>query len=472
MPDNDRKLRVFICHSLQEKSVVLGLHQRFLEEGWINPWLDEKNLLPGQDRDLEIEKVLESADVALICLSKQSLDQDGNIQREIKSVVDLAKEKPENSIFIIPICLDDCEIPRDLRSRHPVYLTKDDDKEHAYMQIRKSMKRKFELISGKTAESHTTHWIHSSAPEVINGLANLTFGGFSFVEIPKGKFIMGSRASNSLSGNDEHPQRPYEIPYNFWITYFPVSYEQFSEYAVSTRHNKFLPKDWKKKLDQPIVNASWHEAVEYTRWLNKIFKKEISRELVFRLPTEAEWERASRGDSAWEWPWGNENLDDYLDRGRPDLFAKLKKNKPLDEKKFSNNFMEYFANASKVTSSEVVNDPENSALDSLKVRLAELRESTDLADVGTFSPITDSPFEVADMMGSIWEWTHSLYKAYPYEVGDGRENLEDSGERVIRGAFIPKNERFSVRSAKRCHAFPDRKEPYLGFRLVVAPQVS
>ena len=409
----------------------------------------------------------------LVCLSKQSLEQEGDFQREIKLLDDLAKEKPENSIFIIPVRLDACEIPQPLRTKQYVdFFTSYEERQHAYLLIRQSMERKFEVITGKTAESRLSHWIRPSTPEVIKGLANLTFGGFSFVEIPTGKFIMGSRASNNLSGDDEHPQRPYEIPYNYWITCYPVSYEQFSEFAVSTRHIKFLPRDWKKRLNQPVVNISWREAVEYTKWLNKIFKKEISRELVFRLPTEAEWERASRGDSGWEWPWGNKNLNDYLDSDGPELLAKIQKKKHLEEKKNSNNFREYYANASKVNSSQVVNDPEKSAIDSLKVRLSELRESVDLADVGTFSLVTDSPFGVADMMGSIWEWTHSLYKPYPYEVGDGRENLEDAGERVIRGSFIPQNERFSVRSAKRCHALPDRKEPYLGFRVIVGPPVA
>ena len=173
------------------------------------------------------------------------------------------------------------------------------------------MQRKLDIISGKTAESRSSHWASSSEPKIVDDLVDLTFGGFSFVKIPKGKFIMGSRASNNLSGDDEHPQRPYEIPYNYWITCFPVSNEQFSEYAVSTQHRDVLPKDWKKKLDQPIANVSWHEVVEYTKWLNKIFKKEIPNGLVFRLPTEAEWERASRGDSGAEWPWGNESFDDF-----------------------------------------------------------------------------------------------------------------------------------------------------------------
>jgi len=44
-----RKLRVFLCHSSQDKPIVRELYQRLLAEGWIDPWLDEEKLFPGQD---------------------------------------------------------------------------------------------------------------------------------------------------------------------------------------------------------------------------------------------------------------------------------------------------------------------------------------------------------------------------------------------------------------------------------------
>jgi len=56
MPTTDRKLRVFLCHSSQDKPIVRELYQRLLSESWIDRWLDEEKLLPGQDWDMEIEK--------------------------------------------------------------------------------------------------------------------------------------------------------------------------------------------------------------------------------------------------------------------------------------------------------------------------------------------------------------------------------------------------------------------------------
>jgi hypothetical protein len=65
----DRLLRVFLCHSSNDKAAVRELYHRFNAEGWIDPWLDEEKLFPGQDWDLEIEKAVEAADAVIVFLS-------------------------------------------------------------------------------------------------------------------------------------------------------------------------------------------------------------------------------------------------------------------------------------------------------------------------------------------------------------------------------------------------------------------
>lgn len=101
-----RKLRVFLCHASQDKPIVRELYQRLLYEGWIDPWLDEEKLLPGQDWDMEIEKAVEVADAVIVFLSSNSVSKQGYVQKEIRMVLDVSDKKPEGVIFIIPVRLD------------------------------------------------------------------------------------------------------------------------------------------------------------------------------------------------------------------------------------------------------------------------------------------------------------------------------------------------------------------------------
>jgi len=120
LTNTDRKLRVFLCHASQDKPIVRELYQRLLSEGWIDPWLDEEKLRPGQNFDMEIEKAVESADAVVVCLSTNSVNKVGYIQKELRKVIDMADQKPEGTAFIIPIRLDECLVPRKMQSLHYV----------------------------------------------------------------------------------------------------------------------------------------------------------------------------------------------------------------------------------------------------------------------------------------------------------------------------------------------------------------
>ena len=75
-----RPLRVFLCHSSNDKPTVRELYQKLRAEPWIEPWLDEEELYPGQDWNMEIEKAVETADSIIVCLSKGSITKEGYIR--------------------------------------------------------------------------------------------------------------------------------------------------------------------------------------------------------------------------------------------------------------------------------------------------------------------------------------------------------------------------------------------------------
>ncbi len=114
IPINTQSLQVFLCHSSDDKPAVRELYHRLINDG-INPWLDEENLLPGQDWQIEIPKAVRNSDIVIVCLSKKSITKAGYIQKEIKHALDVADEQPEGTIYIIPIKLEECDVPERLR---------------------------------------------------------------------------------------------------------------------------------------------------------------------------------------------------------------------------------------------------------------------------------------------------------------------------------------------------------------------
>jgi iron(II)-dependent oxidoreductase len=258
-----------------------------------------------------------------------------------------------------------------------------------------------------------------------------------FVRVPQGKFIMGSKEDDSRASDDEKPQHTLEIPYDFWIARYPVTNDQFAQFAEtnnyvtmaekeggwSTKESKYVKGyDWrhpqggksniKDKGDHPVVQVSWHDAVAYCQWLHELLKGEIGTDCI-RLPSEAEWEKAARGEYGNQWPWGNE-------------FDKAKCNSAEGGKGGT-------------------------------------------TPVGAFSPQGDSPYGAADMAGNVWEWTRSLWKDYPYESKDDREdmNAPDTVLRVLRGGSYLDPVDFA-RCSFRYWGYPYNGYWDFGFRLVLS----
>lgn len=147
MSTKNRKIRIFLCHSSKDKSIVHELYHRLNAEGWIDPWLDEENLLPGQDWGQEIERAIETTDAVIICVSNSSVNKEGYIQKEIKFVLDIALEKPEGTIFIIPLRLENCEVPRRLRGYQYLDYFQNKKNESAYTRLLKSLELRAKDLS-------------------------------------------------------------------------------------------------------------------------------------------------------------------------------------------------------------------------------------------------------------------------------------------------------------------------------------
>jgi class 3 adenylate cyclase len=136
----DRKaapLRMFLCHASEDKPAVRALYQRLKGDGY-HPWLDAEEILGGQDWNLEIRKAAKAADVVLVCLSNGSVTKEGYLQRELRYVLEVAEEKPEGAIFLIPVRFEECPIPERLKGLQWVDLFED----AGYEKLRKALEKK------------------------------------------------------------------------------------------------------------------------------------------------------------------------------------------------------------------------------------------------------------------------------------------------------------------------------------------
>jgi sulfatase modifying factor 1 len=129
------------------------------------------------------------------------------------------------------------------------------------------------------------------------------------VRIPEGWFLMGS-----VTGQDnEHPVHRVFVD-AFEIAACQVTNAEYAQFLASTGRQK--PLHWDDPLfsdpGQPVVAPSWFDALAYCEWLSE----QTGRR--YRLPTEAEWERAARGGLEQRlYPWGDapiESLANYSAR--------------------------------------------------------------------------------------------------------------------------------------------------------------
>jgi hypothetical protein len=144
----ERRLRVFLCHASQDKPVVRELYRKLAAESWIDPWLDEERLLPGQDWNLEIERAVEAADAVIVCLSSRSVVKEGYVQKELRKVLNIALEKPEGTNFVLPLRLDESDVPRQLRDKQFIDYFPKSQQERSLQRLLISLKLRAETLFG------------------------------------------------------------------------------------------------------------------------------------------------------------------------------------------------------------------------------------------------------------------------------------------------------------------------------------
>lgn len=247
--------------------------------------------------------------------------------------------------------------------------------------------------------------------------------------IPAGEFLMGSDpAQDPHARSEEQPQHRIDLP-DYALAKTPVTNAQYAVFLRAARHAP--PRHWRwvrwarwarrwalpHRRRHPAVYVTWYDARAYCQWLREITGR------PYRLPTEAEWEKAARGVAGQIYPWGNA-WNGACCNIQGTSQAKDKDTMPVDA-----------------------------------------------------HPQGASPYGLLDMVGNIWEWTSSLWGidldpptyAYPYDPLDGRENpiANHYIRRVLRGVSFY-NDRQRARCAARYRYSPRNRFDSVGFRVALS----
>jgi formylglycine-generating enzyme required for sulfatase activity len=533
---------------------VRELYRRLVGEGWIDVWLDEEKLYPGQDWNYEIELAVEAADAILVCLTKDSVTKEGYVQRELRKVLDQADNKPEGTLFIIPIRLEECEPPRRLRTWHYVDYFPEQDRDRAYerllgslhkrasdlgittkqktdlevlvsqaiqyesmgdfrnalqsrykirridpdfpgndivirdlekdIEVRKraeqeaieeerrqiedrtsaKIPRKLSLdklptiakiivfalivslaiaggnyvyqnifaptpststppIGVATSPSPSTSvtvetptFTSAETPVSVGNTQISPKDGMPMVHVAAGEFIMGSN-SGTLAERPAH--RVYLDA--FWIDQTEVTVEMYLRCVEAGKckdRNPFIQSDYFTNAtysNYPVMNVSWEDAKAYCEWVER------------RLPTEAEWEMAARGEQGFVYPWGNDFGDG------PVNFCDKNCSFPSANLSFDDGFAE-------------------------------------TAPVGSF-PNGTSPYGVLDMAGNVAEWVADWYIETYYSVSPTTNppGPESGEKRVFRGGSWSTPMDFGLRASYRSSSLPRIINLDIGFRCADSP---
>jgi hypothetical protein len=116
--------------------------------------------------------------------------------------------------------------------------------------------------------------------------------GIIMVYIPPSNFTMGS---NEI--NDGKPLHEVHLD-GYWIGKYEVTFDQYDRFCEETKREKPSDEGWGRGK-RPVINVSWDDANDYCEWLSR------KTGLKFKLPSEAQWEKAARGSDGRKYPWGN-----------------------------------------------------------------------------------------------------------------------------------------------------------------------
>jgi hypothetical protein len=152
--------RIFLSYAREDAEKVESLYHKLSDAGF-KPWMDKKDILPGEQRKSRIPQAIRRSDFFLACLSANSVGKRGWIQKQIKDALDIWQEKLESDIYLIPVRLEDCEVPERLRDFQWVNLFEEDGWARLVQAIQVGMERR----AGAPVDEESSPGTEMATPE-------------------------------------------------------------------------------------------------------------------------------------------------------------------------------------------------------------------------------------------------------------------------------------------------------------------
>lgn len=230
--------------------------------------------------------------------------------------------------------------------------------------------------------------------------------GMQFVLIPSGTYIMGS-PDDEEGRDDDETRREVTFSRAYWMGIYEVTQAEYIQViGTNPSHFQTLPDSDCRR--HPVERVKWQDAQQFCAKLS-LFPAELAAGRTYRLPTEAEWECASRARGTKD------------DVGPSEIV-------PMEERAW------FVANSLKRTH-----------------------------PVGEKKP---NRWGIYDTNGNVWEWCQDWYEGYPAGPLVDPQGPRSSSARVYRGGSWYDEARF-CRSSYRGAFDPSDRYYFLGFRVAL-----